>query len=285
MDPSLLQTIIGQLNSLDVDQLRTLDKGINGLISQKEYQASASSGTPLVPVIPKLRVPNELLVPYTEFLFLSFLRELFKPENFPDHYQISDPDQLTNNDGVIVYSAYDETHSKRGQFPCVIVEATNVQTGPAYIGNRSEEGVYMLGDQRISANAALVTIGVSITVESRNRNDANVLANLIQFSIIATHDIMRHFMGFKAIGFPISRGAQLIREGGPIFRSDISFNCEKLCKWNSVAQQSIHKQLIWRLIARVTGEDNPPLVQMISSIQGKVDPTVERYLKMLAKAV
>lgn len=225
--------------------------------------------------LPNLKVKPYIMLTFAEFQWISFIEELFS--NYSDDYRLSDPDELSNDNSVIVTNNFAETNEKLGQKPQVIVQANGSQMNAVSVGNMdpNTNETPWIRDRKIAQKS----MSIRITVVTGNYNETNILANIIQAAIVENHDILRKLFSYGEISFPSMQGAQKTREYSKAFASVVDFQVMTHVKWSNLVRLKTYKNLIFRLRAKATESDPEPIDVIMSKVNFPLDGDLEDFLR------
>lgn len=289
MTPEELNLILNKLKTLDPSDLSLLSKGLESLSANKSasylYQEKAPA-SPL-PDLPSLSIPSELTIPHAEWLFIEFAKEVFKPLNMQDHYQSFDEEEgLKSSTEIIVESKYSNNSDTPGQYPRIVVDVPNLQTGTFAVGEKADQRTTIseiVGGRQINRDdrAAQLSYTVNYLVLSPNRNETNTLANILLSTIAVNRSSIRELAQLFDISYPVMESGQKVREKADLYMASVSMACKKMMGWSNINMEQVYRNIIYRVKAMSNDPQNPAVIQMISQIHGKVNPEIEQFIKKL----
>lgn len=268
-----MSDISQQLSNLSKESLQQLRGTIDQILNQRvqsEFEGLSAD-------FPDLRIVPYVLVTYMEYLFISFIEEMFA--NYSgEEYDIRCSDDLRNDNSVIVSQFFNTVDSQPGQYPRIVVQAHMSDTQPASIGNDAPQT-----QQINSLKNALMTVPMRITIMTPNYSEANNLANNVQMGIVENHDILRRVFKLNSISFPRMTSGQKTREFQSIFAATVDFNVTKYVKWQNITRIKEYKNVILRLVARMKDDKDSPIIMAVLASGGNVSPELQSYLRSIEK--
>lgn len=297
MDASTLNQYLKELSTLTPNDLSLVVEGLTNIITKKNQDIYSTSGdiysssyasSPYTSEMDGSNIPPSIFLkpeytsPATEYLFISFLEEIFKAKNQPDYYQTNPDDALTNDSSIIICSKYDPTHYKSGQYPKIVVDSPNIQLSSRYISNMSANSSLGFGNYNEISQAKSVpmSIGINLLILSNNRNESNLLGNMAMCGLVVNYPVLRELGHFSFIGSPTFTGAQKVREFGDVFMSSVVFECEKMFNWKTIKTIAEYKDVVVRLKAKIKNDKkDPDIVQIVQSLGSNLDPTVAQFIR------
>jgi hypothetical protein len=264
-----LEELIRIVGGLTNQEILGLQNNLTMMLKQKSPDIQK-----LPQDLPDLHVPPYVLMTFMEYLFISFIEELF--HNFKDDdYETKNLDEATNTNKVSVFNMFNHLSKQQGQYPRVVVRALKMRLSPETIG-----GADPMATNNNLINRAAMSIPMSISVLSKNYNEANILGNIITISLLANLKKIKQVFNIGCIVYPEMDAPQTMEESPDLYMAQIQFDCNKTVRWDTVTTVETFSEMFLRIAACVKGDLTEPIVQIIGNIKS-LDPNLIKLFKSL----
>ena len=208
----------------------------------------AGNGTSLVR--PKGFVQNPLKIAAgsplaIQGIFIEILRERFQEGAGLD--LVWRPD-ITESD-IVIEAAFNAETESRSQVPAVYIDRLQTVPSRNLIGDRV--GVSL--PPHLEGFGALNTVAMNIDVVSNDEGESAVLADLIQFTLLASQDVIQREFGFYDFSHPSMGRTEPFEREQTKWNTSIQFTVQFWVRWTQVPIAPLLQQIATRV--SYAGED------------------------------
>lgn len=234
--------------------------------------------------LPDLKIPSYILLTFVEHLYSCFIEELFNNYDEDGDYSTDPAEVYTNSNTIKITNSFNDLDFKDGQFPKIVIQAQGSNPNNQFVGMDSpyKSQNNSFSDVDRDEKSSYFQVPVAINIMTGNYNEANILGNLIQMTLLENSDIIRKLFGFNYVTEPNFTGARLLKPYDKVFVSTISFVSGKYVQWANLIKQKNYKAIIYRLVAKV-GKNDPDdsinhFIQIINDMP--LDPELKAYIQL-----
>jgi len=208
----------------------------------------AGNGTTLVR--PKSFVQNPLKIAAgsplaIQGIFIEILRERFQEGSGLDI--VWRPD-ITESD-IIIEAAFNAETESRSTVPAVYIDRLQTVPSRNIVGDRV--GVHL--PQHLEGFGALNTVAMNVDVVSNDEGESAVLADLIQFTLLASQDVIQREFGFYDFSHPSMGRTEPFEREQTKWNTSIQFTVQFWVRWSQVPIAPLLQQIAARV--SYAGED------------------------------
>jgi len=168
-------------------------------------------------------------------IFLEIIRERFRPDAGLEWVWDADP-TLTN---ILIETSYNEEIESRNKVPAVYV--TRLQSTPTKMAVGDRSTVHLPDHQEVFK--ALMRIDLQLECVSNDEGESTVIADIVQFMILASQDVIQREFGFYSFTHPVL-GQTLPQDREQVkWATPISFSVEFWIHWAQVPIAPLLQQL------------------------------------------
>jgi hypothetical protein len=197
-------------------------------------------------------------------VFLEILRERFK-EHAGLYWVWRDDLTLTD---IIIEAAFNEHLEARNKAPALYVYRLSTVPSKQILGDRA--GVSLPSHKE--GHGALNTVAMMIECISNDEGESAILADIVQFTLLAGHDAISREFGFYDISHPSLGQTAPVQRDQTKWATPVEFMVQFWIRWEQVPIRPLLQQIAQRLSARGLSADSHFIDTTINSIRRGVMP-------------
>ena len=128
-------------------------------------------------------------------IFLEIIRERFIEDQALDWVWTNDPTTTQ----ILIETSFNEENESRSQTPAIYI--TRLQSTPkkTHLGDRA--GVHL--PEHLEGFMALMDVALSIDCVSNDAGESSIIADIVQFMLLASQDVIQKHFGLHDIAHPV----------------------------------------------------------------------------------
>jgi hypothetical protein len=177
-------------------------------------------------------------------IFLEVLRERFAKNAGLQWTWDEDP----THTGILIETGYNEETESRSEIPALYV--TRLETRPEKIAIGDRKGVHL--PDHHEAFTALMNVTLVVECVSNNEGESSILGDLVQFTLLASQDVIQREFGLHNFEHPILGQTTPYSRDKTKWASPVSFSIQFHVHWAQVPIAPLIQQFNQRISAGST---------------------------------
>jgi hypothetical protein len=283
MDTNILSEAFRTIFTLPPEDIKRVAENLYAHYDSlpKEYVENKVPGTR-----PNFRFQSYMSITHTELILTEFLKAIFF-NNFTDEYNLAGENQATHDSSINITNEFNQIDEKTGQSPRIVVDVQQSGASQQFMADLGAKTTDMIQAENMiivkKNKSALMTFPINISVISKSKNEANILAGLVQMSLIVNMPILRDRLNINQLTFPTVNAAKPLKQHTSLFMATVSFSINRYVYWSNSFTAKVYENVILRLNALSSENDDNPIVQILAKFNLPLDSRLSDVLKDLER--
>lgn len=173
-------------------------------------------------------------------IFVSVLRERFKPGNGPTAYPWYED---INSTKILIESSYEENATSRGTKPAIYVDKDRSVYQKNIIGDRAGHTF----TDRKDAHWCLSSVPIIIECVSAKKGESAIIGDIVQWTLHSASDVIQKTFAFHDMSPPVMERTGPYEDDKTAWSTVVTFSVEYNLRWTVVPIAPILHEIILRI--------------------------------------
>jgi len=173
-------------------------------------------------------------------IFLEVLRERFREDANVDPVWDADP-TLT---GILIEAAYNEETDARSDTPALYVERLQSVPIQTVVGDRA--GVHLPSHKE--GFYCIMSVDLQVECVANDRGVSAVIADMVQWMILGSSDVIQRYFGFRDIAKPIMSETVPFERNQTKWNTPVTFQVQYEVRWSQLPIAPLLQQIAQRTV-------------------------------------